>query len=449
MATDLEKAFKALDAKARAYSTLWAYYDGNQPLIYSAKRLQNLFRDIDARFSENWCAVIVDTAMDRLDLQRFTVSENPVATTALNRLYEETELNLDSEDAHECALVTGEGYVIAWREDVGDQRGPVECYFNDSRLCHLEYDPAHPRRKLWAAKWWAGEDEIYRLTLYYPERLEYYRASGKGAPNGANQFQPIEGEDWQVPNPFGQVPVFHLRGNRRKAIGELTQSILELQNAVNKLIADMMVAAEFGAFKQRYVISEAEIGQLKNAPNEIWAVPAGDGVGQDTEIGEFSETRLDNFLDAINQLSISMGIISRTPKSLFIKLPSHEISGDALLAMEAPLNKKCERYIQRFTPVWRRIASFLLELEGIGVSPMQIQPEFAKPQTIQPRTQAEIRQINRTAGIPLTTSVREEGWSDARIEQMRRDQQEEASREANLARAYLDQARREMDQEGE
>jgi len=441
MASDLEIAFKVLETKTKEYQTLWSYYDGDHPLVYSSARLQGLFRDIDARFSENWCAVIVDSVLDRLDLTRFTVANDDQATAALNGIWERTEMNLDADDAHLAALVCGEAYVIGWK----DEDGPVECYYNDPRLCHIQYDPAHPRRKLWAAKWWIGEDERYRMTMYYPDRLDYYEAAEKGNPNAASQFRPVEGEE-TAKNPLGKVPVYHLRLNRRKIKGELSQSIRELQNAANKLVSDLMVAAEYGAFRQRVIISDADVGDLKNAPNEIWALPAGDGVGQDTSVHEFSETALGNYLEAINHVAISMGIISRTPKNLFIRLPTHEISGEALLSMEAPLNSKCARYIQRFVPAWRQVAAFLMELEGMDVDPMAITPLFAKPETVQPRTRAEIRQINTNAGIPLTTTLRDEGRTDAEIEQVWADKRKETVDNANLAQAYLDQARREMDQ---
>lgn len=443
MATDLEKAFTALDAKSIAYKVLWNYYDGDHPLVYSAERLKELFRNMDARFSENWCAVVVDSVADRLDLKRFLVTGNKEATALLNKEWERTEMSLDSDDAHLDALVTGEAFVISWR----DEKGELETYYNDARLCHIQYDPERPRRKLWAAKWWATEDETWRLTLYYPDRLEYYRTTQKGAPSSAKQFQPLEGDAATATNPFNEIPVFHVRLRRRTVQGELTQSVRELQNAVNKLLADMMVAAEFGSFRQRWVISNAEIGSLKNAPNEIWDLPAGDGVGQDTQVGEFTETRLDNFLGAMDKLAASIGIISRTPKHFFVKLPTHEVSGEALLALEAPLNKKCARYIEHFTPTWRRIAAFMLKVSGIDVDPLAITPLFDRPETVQPRTQAEIRQMNAQAGVPLVTTLRDEGKSEFYIEQMLKDRRQQELAGADLAKAYLEQARRQMDQE--
>jgi len=35
---DLDRAFKVLNGKLPKYNTLWKYYDGDQPLMYTAGR---------------------------------------------------------------------------------------------------------------------------------------------------------------------------------------------------------------------------------------------------------------------------------------------------------------------------------------------------------------------------------------------------------------------------
>jgi len=455
MATDLAKAVKRLRDKQAPYTDLWRYYEGPQPLVYSSARLKEAFRLLDAHFEQNWCTVIVDSVMDRLDLPSFIVRENEELTERLNRLWYETQLNLDSDDAHLDALVTHEAFIIAWRERAD---GSIDAYYNDARMVHVEYDAERPRLKRWAAKWWRADQGRYRLTLYYADHVEYYQSTGSGEnapawlPDSANGFRPIdpetgevvelEGYEWPR-NPFGRIPVFHLQRSRSTNKSELSVSVRSMQDAVNKLLADMMVAAEYGAFKQRYIISNAELGTLKNAPNEIWEIPAGDGVSQDTTVGEFGETSLDNFLQGIDNLATSIGIVSRTPKHYFFKDTQREISGEALYALEGPLIKKVSRYIERFTRTWQDLAAFLLELDGETVDPLDIVPVWVPPNTIQPRTRAEIRQFNNNSGIPLETTLREEGMSQAEIDQILQEKAKaEAASVASLAQGLVAQQRR-------
>jgi hypothetical protein len=435
--TDLERAYKALSGKAAGYDLLWSYYDGDQPLRYSTKRLETLFHDIHTRFTQNWCAVVVDATADRLDLQRFKVTDNEPVTELLNALWQSTQLALDENDAHLAALVCGEGFVIVWP----DGAGVVQGYYHDPRLCHLFYDSANPRQKRFAAKWWVNEEDGKRyLTLYYPDRLEYYVSSGKAENvSGATAFEPLTPP--KADNPFGVVPVFHLRRQRRAISSELDNA-KPLQDGVNKLLADMMVAAEFGAFRQRYVISQLEPGTLKNAPNEIWTIPAGDGAGQATSVGEFEQTDLAGYLEAIDKLATSIGIITRTTKAYFYAQQG-DPSGEALIAMEAALNAKCEGYVERFTVVWREVAAFLLSLSGQVVDPMTITPVWKPVQTVQPLTESIIRQNAVNAGIPLYTALRREGWSTTELEQMAVDKEEEQrQQQTSLAQALLEQQRR-------
>jgi hypothetical protein len=63
-------------------------------------------------------------------------------------------------------------------------------------------------------------------------------------------------------------------------------------------------------------------------------------------------------------------------------------------------------------------------------------------------TQATIRKTSVDSGIPLVTTLRWEGMTDADIEQVKKDKAEEqASATASLAQALLEQ-QRQFDQEG-
>ena len=434
--TDLERAYQALVDKSPTYDMLWRYYEGTQPLRYSTERLQEVFRTLTVRFQQNWCACIVDAALDRINLLRFEVAGNDPATERLNALWESTELSLDENDAHAAALVCGESFVVVWP----DADGQVQAYYHDPRMMHLFYGRENPRIKQFAAKWWVGDDERRYLTLYYPDRVEHYVSKGKSTNvSSASAFEPTD--DPVAPNPYGIVPVFHLRRERRAIRSEMG-NITSLQDAVNKLLADMMVAAEFGAFRQRYVISQVDPGRLKNAPNEIWAIPAGDGAGQSTSVGEFEQSDLGVYLAAIDKLSTSMAVITRTPKHYFYA-QGGDPSGEALIAMEAPLNRKVQQYLERFTVVWQQIGTFLLQLSGMAVDPMDVTAVFEPVETIQPLTESIIRQNSVSAGIPLATQLSREGWTDAELDAMAKEEATVRKAQVNsLAAGLLEQQRR-------
>jgi hypothetical protein len=440
---DLTKAYLKLTDKARPYTDLWKYFDGDHPIVYTAQRLRQIFNRIDARFSENWCEVVVSAVLDRLDLQRFEVKGSDEATKRLNEIWQETGMDLDANSAHTAALVTGEAFVVVWKNDA---TGELEAFYHDPRQCHIFYDPQNPRRKAFAVKQWVDEDNLLRYNLYYPDRIEYYRSSKRAdGVQRAEDLRPMNPASG--PNPYGEVPVFHLRPETRATKGELA-NILEPQDAVNKLLCDMMVAAEFGAMAQRYVISNADVATLQNGPGQIWDVPQGASQDHPSQVGQFDATPLRNFLDAIDHVVRSIAIISRTPKHFFFQ-QGGDPSGEALIAMEAPLNRKVQRRIRHFSAGWRDVARFLLVLDGFGnVMPSTITPVFDEAETIQPLTQAQIRQTAVSTGIPLKTALRREGWTDAEIAAMEKDKEAERQEtEANLA-ASMVRAQRSFDRGG-
>ena len=435
MASDVEKAFTVLSAKQAAYRELFNYYDGDQPLMYTARRLEEIFRGLDARFTQNWCAVVVDAVKDRINLRKIAVTGSQAAQWA--DLWERSELFLESDDCHEALLVAGEGFVIV------DNDG--QAYYNDPRLAQVFYDAANPRLKRWAAKWWVNDEGFLRMALYYPDRVLNY-VSVKAADKTdlkATDIVEMAGNDFMQANPLGQVPVFHFRQSRRIVKSDL-KSVLPIQNGINKLLSDMMVAAEFGAFKQRWVISNAEIqGKLKNAPGEVWDIPSGDGMGQQTQVGQFEANELKNYLNGIEQAANACASITRTPKHYFFSIGSN-LSGEALMAMEAPLVKKAQDRIDRAAPVWKAVAELMLfAVSGVMPAPGDVKPEFDGTGVVQPRTEAETRGLNVQAGMPLETVLRDEGKSVEYIEQMQRDRAADAKRQqVSLGQSLLDAQRR-------
>lgn len=412
--TDLQDAYNALLAKNSTYLAAQNYYNGNQPTVYSTDRVKEAFGNINAKFVQNWIRVVVDAVLDRLVLSGWN-SNDKAANDALDTAWAKLHIFRDALDAHRDALITGEAFIIAWKSD---GNAPIDVYWNDAKMCHMFYDTERPKVKRFAAKWWKANDRYY-MTLYYPDRLEYYEANTKETPTSAAAFIPMQPD--RAPNPYGIIPVFHFNGE-----SELN-SIIYLQDSVNKLFADMMVASEFGAFRQRWLIGNFDPATFKNSPYETLILGGGDGQGQDTSVGQFDVTPLSNFLEAIDKVAASIAIISRTPKHYFYNATNSDLSGEALLAMEAPLTKKVRMRQEIFGTTWQELGAFVLRLEnGMILDPSDVQPAWYPAESIQPYTQAQTRQLAVSAGIPLVTHLRrEEGWQQNELDQMEKDKRAE------------------------
>jgi hypothetical protein len=417
---DIKLAYETIISKRHQHDEAFAYYDGNQPLVYANERLRDIFKGQQVRFTENWCALVIDAVKERIQIGDVVTPEG--LEDLIHQIWEENHLGIVSDDVHEAALITGEAYLIIWPDA---DTGNVEIYYNDPRLCHAFYDPEHPRRMRMAAKMWVDEnDECYRMILYYQDRLEYYRTKQKAVNVGTwEAFVPDDTEypDGKAINPFGRIPVFHFKIRERFLRGDL-YDVIPIQNGINKLLTDMMVAAEYGAFRQRWIISNADVSVLKNAPNEIWHIPAGDGMGQQSQVGEFSPTDLNNYLDAVERLAADISRITRMPLHYFYSKGGYP-SGEALLAMESPLNFKARDRIERFEPVWRDAIAFAMRIAGADVESRDVVINWLSIQTMQPETEAKVRLMDIQAGIPLEVSLKRSGWTQAEIEDLREAKQ--------------------------
>lgn len=434
MNDDVKLAVTTLQRKTVEYTPLFDYYRGEQPLMYAADRLRDIFQNRQTRFTENWCALVVNALLDRIRIERWEAGSN-ANDDAMAALWSVSGLDADAEAVHRSVAVCGEGYVVCGVED----HGPA-AYYHDPRMCQVWYYAEQPRAKRMAAKWWRGDDTAWRLNLYYQDRIEHYTGGSSDMPN-AGAFV-LDGEE---PNSFGALPVFHFYRDKFLLQGELT-NVLPLQDAVNKLLADMMIAAEFGAFRQRWIITNSDTSKLRNAPNEIWELPAAGPGEQQTSVGEFSPNDLGNYLNAVDRLAQTIGIITQTPRHYFFA-QGGDPSGEALIAMEAPLIRKVEQYQAALGRGWRDVALFLLAQTNSGLDSAAVQPVWANASTIQPRTQAEIRQFSVSAGLPLTTTLRKyEGWDDAELDKMQAEKEAEGeAQRVNLATA-LTNAQRQFDQ---
>jgi hypothetical protein len=442
---DLQRAVFELQAKQGHIAYFMDAYEGKGEVPHLSDRLKSIFKGLKVQdIWMNVCGTVIDACADKITLQGFTVKS---AQETIDKIVAQTELLLEADDAHRHGLITGAAYLIAWRDDdaaaqisAADAANPIDCYFHEAHQCHLFYDKNKPNEATYGVKWWCGDDyeigaggegtevssTIY-FKLYYPDVLLCFKTKDKVAGIQSVKFDaliPADDEEHEVLNPYGIVPVFELKPDRRKMRSDL-QNVIPLQIVTNINLINETVSGEFNAFKQKYIISNASnISQLKSSPSIILDIPAAQEGEQPTSVGEFDASDLSNYTNAIASKIEAIAAVSRTPIHYFFRSGSVP-SGEALIALEAPLNKKAQDRIDRFTVVWKRIASFLLLLSGVQVAPEDITPRFAKPETIQPVTRATIIKTLHDAEMPLAANLRMNGIEESEIETIQKEAQAE------------------------
>ena len=417
--SDLKRAYDALNKKRRPYKILNDYYYGDQPLKYSAERLKDAFDSPLVRFTQNWCAVVINSVLDRLVFKGWDI-EDESADDIIDQFYLDSNIQKLSNDIHLNTLNTSESFIVF------DTIGEKLCgFYNDSRLVQVFYNPNNPNEKTFAAKWWK-DNEVTRLNLYYPDRIEKYKA--EKTPSFEKAFT-LETED---DNPYEEIPVIHFDLN----YSEL-DNVIPIQDAVNKTFSDMMVVGEFNAFKQRWAVTNSDTSKLKSSPQSFFQFPKGASDEENTQIGQFDEANLDMYLDAMDKLANSIAIISRTPKHYFHDT-SGNISGEALIVMESPLIKKIRQLQEVLALGWRDCARFVLKQSGKSVEPTDIITIWDPVETIQPLTKANEISAYVNLGVPLETMLRRAGWGADEIAQMKKDMKTQKEEQASVGQTVLE-----------
>lgn len=466
---DVLLAFDTLREKARVLDKYWTYYTGDAVPPAITKKLQDLANKLQVYVHENWSEMVIEALSERITLTALTIAgdaPDEQAQKMLTALVTKAQLLLEADDAHRSASIAGHSYLIVWRNsglpsgplatlDTDNEDDEIQIYLNDARMCHLFYRSDNPKKARVAAKWWIDEAGKRRLTLYYPERVEMWISTSpaKDLHDGRN-FIPLDNDlsNLTIPNPFGMIPVFHFQPDRLVARSDL-KSVIPIQNGITSLVVNLMTSAEFDALPQKYVITSADMGSdgqmiLPSGPGVVWEIPGGGGLGeQGTAVGQFQAGNLSNFITAIEHFVNVIATITRIPKHFFFS-QGGDPSGEALIAMEAPLTKKATRRIDGFTPVWQQVGSFMLRLMGYEIESTEIQAEFDSPETVQPKTQMEIVQTGVGAGIPLVTMLRDLGWTQARIDRMLAEKREEQAQAAKTLADALAQKSAQFDRSG-
>jgi hypothetical protein len=421
--SDLGTALAAFETKYDEYITARAYYEGDVDEVFAWARLRRMLERTGNRYRFNFAATPVDTVLNRLEISSVQVPTDQGLTTALNDIWMENQLDLESGDIHRWGLVFGECFVFVW-PDEGDG---VEITYNSPLITQVIYDVEHPRRVAYAAKRWPMGDQV-RLNLYYSDRIEKY-ASRVGTTTPREQdYQPYADDDngvWPVLNPYGRVPVFHFRTERPTGRPE-HRNAYGPQDAINKLVITQMSTTDYHGFPQRYALAgnsasveSSDFGDdptdvpggqsLVSAPGELWWLRNVDSVGQ------FDPADVKNFLEPMKEYIRSMASTTATPLHYFD--PSGDApSGESLRTAEAPLVKKVSKRQRSFGATWSEALSFAIQVvtsrADVDVSVNWVQPASYDDLDF---WQAALQRLS--VGVPLRQVLTEAGYDPEAIDE--------------------------------
>jgi hypothetical protein len=413
--SDLKKGFDHIVSQLDEYKRAAAYYEGSQPEVFQSQRWMRVFRFEGADFRFNFTKTVVDSVLNRLDVNQVQATTD-AANSYIDRIWNQTDLRIDINEIHRNALMYGDCYAIVWP----DSNGTVSIDYNSPLTTSLVYDQENPRIKSFAIKVWqidAETEKVLKVNLYYPDRIEKYE--GRGDLEYITHLPNMTLVE-TVPNPWGEIPVFHFRTHKPYGKPEHYDAYGP-QDAINKLISTHMYTVDYQGAPQRYALTTGgqtaeledfseddtareNLGSLQNGPGQLWYLQGVQAVGQ------FPAADPDTFTKPVLDFVNAMASITSTPLHFFMK-GSYIPSGEALRVAEAPLTKKVLNRQLTFGSTWRDLFKFMLRVEGI-VADVEI--VWENPETIDTVDQWDIAVRKKSVGMPLEQILLELGY-DAEI----------------------------------
>jgi hypothetical protein len=331
-----DRLYAELQARQYDIELAQAYVDGNhrQPMLDD--RASTAFRRIAGLAATNLCGLIQGTTAERLVVQGFRFGESTSGVAAQSadadawRIWQENDFDAESELAVSAALTAARSFIMV--EPARSPDAVPTMTVEDATQMVVAYAPGSRRERLAALKVFVDEWTGQRFaTLLLPGTVHKWRSMDRQQAQlpGVVTVAPPQwelrdpGVEFEV-NPLGIVPVFELR-NRPRIDGTVRSEIFDViadQDACNHIALNMLIAAEYGAFRQKWatgidIPKDPTTGQPIEpdnvAVNRLLATPA-----TEAKFGDFNVTDLRPYIDFYESRVKHMAAVSQTPVSVLL-----------------------------------------------------------------------------------------------------------------------------------
>lgn len=418
MSNTVRTLSQALDERAATLAENERYLAGKQPLAF----LSNSARDAVklSRMASNIPSVQVTALAERLRITDLAVDGRH--DPALWSDYQANDLDQLLPLAFREALGLGSSYAIVWGDRTGRARPKVS--IESAHQVVLDVDPGS-RETVAALKRWSANG-VTHARLYLPDAVIAYSADGENAALGWREGK-------RVRNPLGVVPVVEFR-NAVRLLGPGVSEIEDLKplvDALNKILADLMVGSEFYARPRRWATGvEMQSDAEGNAVNPF---PEGDRMmiseAVESRFGSLPAADLASYEAAVKVILGQVMANSALPAHYLGSLTGQVPGADGLRAAEAALAARAE---SKQTLFGRPVEAIGRLMHGIRTQTdpdaHEVAVRWADPATRSVAQEADaVVKLHQAGLLPADYALAKLGYDADQIAEIRRARRAEAA----------------------
>ncbi|MFW0784860.1 phage portal protein [Gordonia sp. CPCC 206044] len=429
MTNDLHTTLlQRIDEPAARYASLDRYYRGEQPLAFLAPEARIALGDRFGRIASNLCRLAVTSIAERLRVTGFD-------GVAVWPDWLRNDLDQLAPVAHREALLLGSSYVVVWADAVGRPQVSVE----SAHQMSVVRDPG-TRQLVAACKRWTT-DTTTEATVFEADKITRLRANNTGATTAG--FATVEVLD----NPLGVVPVVRLANtdriidphpHRRHGTSEI-DDLVPLVDALNKILADMMVGSEYFARPRRWatgveLVDEPVLDDEGNpvldddgepVTEEVNPYPEGNRMmlseAAEAKFGQLDASGLAGYETAVKVLLEQIMAVSALPAHYVGITAANPASADAMRAAEAALTARAESKQALFGRSWEQVARLIIAVrDNIDPADVEARVQWADPSTRSIAQEADaITKLYAAGLLPADYALKRLGYTDTEIVEIR------------------------------
>lgn len=422
-------------AKLKVYD---AYYEGDQNIAFMTAKYAAAYGGMFAELADNWMTMVVDSSVERLKVQGIRFGKEQKADEDAWSIWQDNGLDGESNMLHTEAVKTGWAYWMVQPTE-GDKSPRITG--EHPSQCIVATDPADRRIRVAALKKWRDGDYIY-ANVYLPDRVVKYRTTQRRIQT--TQFG--DAKRWESigasSNPLKDVPLVPVPNNPAMlhgGVSDLARGAIKLQNAINKMLGDMLIGSEYIAYPLRVLLGvdiprDPATGEpipnadLALSQSRMLILP---GQASEMDVKEFSAGDLKNFSDQVQVLADHLAAQTRTPPHYVVGKMAN-MSGDALKGAETGLvakvrSGKMEPFGEAHETTLR-LAFKAKDPSDERANETEAEIIWGDPES---RSQAELADALTklsAIGVPQEILWSRYGFSPAEIDRMKAIQEEEALR---------------------